>query len=130
MTDPISDLLARIRNAILSRKSSLDVPASQLKLRVAELLRDEGYLTAVSFSKDGPQGTITLTLKWDGQNRSAINGLRRVSRPGQRHYAGKAAVKRVRGGLGVAIVSTSKGLLSDRDARKQGIGGEVLCEVW
>jgi small subunit ribosomal protein S8 len=130
MTDPIADFLTRIRNAINSRKAQIDVPASQLKLRIAEILRDEGYLTGVSFSKEGPQGTITLTMKWDGQHRSAINGIRRVSRPGQRRYAHKDGVKKVRGGLGVAIVSTSKGLLTDKDARKQGVGGEVLCEVW
>jgi small subunit ribosomal protein S8 len=130
MTDPIADFLARLRNAIMSRKTSIELPASQVKLKLAELMRDEGYLTAVAFNAEGPQGTISVTLRWDAQNRPAITGLRRVSRPGQRRYFGKDDIKKVRGGLGVSIVSTSKGLLTDREARKQGVGGEVLCEVW
>jgi len=130
MTDPIADFLARVRNAIMSRKTTIELPASQLKLKLAELMRDEGYLTAVAFNAEGPQGTISVTIRWDAQNRPAITGLRRVSRPGQRRYFGKDDIKKVRGGLGVSIVSTSKGLLTDREARKQGVGGEVLCEVW
>jgi small subunit ribosomal protein S8 len=130
MTDPISDFLARLRNAIMARKTQIELPASQVKLKLAELMRDEGYLTAVAFNAEGPQGTISVTLRWDAQNRPAITGLRRVSRPGQRAYAGKDSIKKVRGGLGVSIVSTSKGLLTDREARKQGVGGEVVCEVW
>jgi small subunit ribosomal protein S8 len=130
MTDPISDFLARLRNAIMSRKTTIELPASQVKLKLAELFRDEGYLTAVAFNAEGPQGTISVTLRWDAQNRPAITGLRRVSRPGQRRYFGKDDIKKVRGGLGVSVVSTSKGLLTDREARKQGVGGEVLCEVW
>jgi small subunit ribosomal protein S8 len=130
MTDPISDFLARLRNAIMARKTQIELPASQVKLKLAELMRDEGFLTAVAFNPEGPQGTISVTLRWDAQNRPAITGLRRVSRPGQRAYAGKDDIKKVRGGLGVSIVSTSKGLLTDREARKQGVGGEVLCEVW
>jgi small subunit ribosomal protein S8 len=130
MTDPISDFLARLRNAIMARKTQIELPASQVKLKLAELMRDEGYLTAVAFNAEGPQGTISVTLRWDAQNRPAITGLRRVSRPGQRRYFGKDSIKKVRGGLGVAVVSTSKGLLTDREARKQGVGGEVVCEVW
>jgi small subunit ribosomal protein S8 len=130
MTDPIADFLARLRNAILARKTQIDLPASQLKLKLAERFRDEGFLTAVAFNAEGPQGTISVTLRWDAQNRPAITGLRRVSRPGQRRYFGKDDIKKVRGGLGVCFVSTSKGLLTDREARKQGVGGEVLCEVW
>jgi small subunit ribosomal protein S8 len=130
MTDPIADFLARLRNAIMARKTQIDLPASQLKLKLAELFRDEGFLTAVAFNAEGPQGTISVTLRWDAQNRPAITGLRRVSRPGQRRYFGKDDIKKVRGGLGVSVVSTSKGLLTDREARKQGVGGEVLCEVW
>ena len=130
MTDPIADFLARLRNAIMARKTQIELPASQLKLKLAELMRDEGFLTAVAFNAEGPQGTIAVTLRWDAQNRPAITGLRRVSRPGQRRYFGKDDIKKVRGGLGVSIVSTSKGLLTDREARKQGVGGEVLCEVW
>ena len=130
MTDPIADFLARVRNAIMARKTTIELPASQVKLKLAELMRDEGFLTAVAFNAEGPQGTISVTLRWDAQNRPAITGLRRVSRPGQRRYFGKDDIKKVRGGLGVSIVSTSKGLLTDREARKQGVGGEVLCEVW
>jgi small subunit ribosomal protein S8 len=130
MTDPIADFLARLNNAILSRKTTIELPASKFKLKLAELLRDEGYLTAVAFNTEGPQGTISVTLRWDAQNRPAITGLRRVSKPGQRRYFGKDDIKKVRGGLGVSIVSTSKGLLTDREARKQGVGGEVVCEVW
>jgi small subunit ribosomal protein S8 len=130
MTDPISDFLARLRNAIMSRKTEIVLPASTVKLKLAELMRDEGYLTAVAFNPEGPQGTISVTIRWDAQHRPAITGLRRVSRPGQRAYAGKDDIKKVRGGMGVAVVSTSKGLLTDKQARKQGLGGEILCEVW
>jgi small subunit ribosomal protein S8 len=130
MTDPIADFLTRLRNGIMARKQTLELPASKLKLKLAELLVAEGFLSAASFNEDGPQGTISVTLRWDAQNRAAIQGLRRVSRPGQRAYSNKNDIKKVRGGLGVAIVSTSKGLLTDRDARKQGVGGEIVCEVW
>ena len=131
MTDPIADFLTRIRNGIRSRKQTIDCPRSNLKLRIAEILRQEGYLDGVSTVEDDKnQGKLALTLRYDGRTGSAITGLRRVSRPGQRRYFGKDDIKKVRGGLGVSIVSTSKGLLTDREARKQGVGGEVLCEVW
>jgi small subunit ribosomal protein S8 len=130
MTDPIADFLTRLRNGIMARKAQVDVPASKLKLKLAELLRDEGFLSTVAFNEGGPQGTISCTLRWDAQNRAAISGIKRISRPGQRRFSNKDDIKKVRGGLGVAVISTSKGLLSDREARKQGVGGEVLCEVW
>jgi small subunit ribosomal protein S8 len=132
MTDPIADLLTRIRNGILARKASIDLPSSKFKKAVAEVLRDEGFLTTVTenTSGKGTQGTLTLALRWDGANKPAISGIRRVSKPGQRAYNHSTDIKKVRGGLGVAIISTSKGLLTDREARKQGIGGEVVCEVW
>jgi small subunit ribosomal protein S8 len=130
MTDPIADLLTRIRNGILSRKSTVDVPASKMKLRIAEILREEGFVNSVTESKEGPQGVLSLTLRWDGQHRSAISGLRRVSKPGQRRYVGAEALPKVRGGMGTAIVSTSRGIMTDRQARKEGVGGEVICEVW
>ncbi len=130
MTDPISDFLARIRNGIMARKASIDVPASKVKKKLAELLRDEGYLTAVTESGDDKQGTLSLTLRWDAARKPAISGLRRVSKPGQRAYAGADALPKIRGGLGTAIVSTSKGLMTDREARKQGVGGEIICEIW
>jgi small subunit ribosomal protein S8 len=130
MTDPIADLLARIRNGILSRKSVIDIPASNVKRAIVEILQKEGFVNSVTESKDGPQGVISLTLRWDGQHRSAISGLRRVSTPGQRRYVGADSLPKVRGGLGTAIVSTSKGIMTDRQARKENVGGEVICEVW
>jgi small subunit ribosomal protein S8 len=131
MTDPIADFLARVRNAIMARKASLDMPASKMKRRLAEILRDEGYLTAVTESgSDNPQGILSVTLRWDTNHKSAISGLRRVSKPGQRSYVPATRLPKVRGGLGTAVVSTSKGLMTDRQARKENVGGEVICEVW
>jgi small subunit ribosomal protein S8 len=131
MTDPIADFLTRIRNGIMSRKAAVDCPASKVKLKLAELLRNEGYLTSVTESgTDGPQGIISVTLRWDANRKPAISGLRRVSKPGQRAYVAADQVPRVRRGLGTAIISTSRGMMTDREARKQGIGGELICEVW
>ena len=131
MTDPIADFLARIRNGILARKNAIDVPASKVKRKLAELLRDEGYVAGVTESgTDGPQGILSITLRWDASHRSAISGLRRISKPGQRAYVSADNLPRVRRGLGTAIVSTSKGMMTDRQARKEGVGGEVICEVW
>lgn len=131
MTDPIADFLARLRNAIMARKASLDLPVSKMKRRLAEILRDEGYLTAVTESaSDGPQGILSVTLRWDPNHKPAISGLRRVSKPGQRAYVPATRLPKVRGGLGTAVVSTSKGLMTDRQARKENVGGEVICEVW
>ncbi|MBI4508540.1 MAG: 30S ribosomal protein S8 [Deltaproteobacteria bacterium] len=131
MTDPIADFLTRIRNAIMARKTELDVPSSRLKRRLAEILRDEGFIASVTESAgDHKSDVLSITLRWDQQNRAAICGLRRVSKPGQRNYVSADSIPRVRGGLGTAIVSTSKGVMTDRDARKAGVGGEVLCEVW
>jgi small subunit ribosomal protein S8 len=132
MTDPISDLLARIKNGILARKASIDVPTSKMKKRLAEILRDEGFVGAVVES--GPQGeqkhgVITIQLRWD-QNKPAISGIRRVSKPGQRAYVHRDKLPKVRGGLGTAVISTSRGMMTDREARKVGLGGEVVCEVW
>ena len=130
MTDPIADLLARINNGILSRRQSVELPSSQLKLRVAEILRDEGFLDSVASVDDGLQGKISLGLRYDNSNHSAITGLKRASRPGQRKYVAAKGLPRVRNGLGIAIVSTSRGVMTDRKARELGVGGEVLCEVW
>lgn len=130
MTDPISDFLTRIRNGIRARKLEIECPRSKIKLRIAEILRDEGYINDVSNYDDKRQGQIAVTLRYDNENRSAITGIRRVSRPGQRWYVGSKKIPKVRNGLGVAIVSTSRGVMTDRDARKMGVGGEVLCEVW
>ena len=131
MTDPIADFLARLRNAIMARKVSIDLPASKVKRKLAEILRDEGYLTAVTESgMDNPQGILSVTLRWDSNHRPAISGLRRVSKPGQRAYVPATKLPKVRGGLGTAVVSTSRGLMTDRQARKENVGGEVICEVW
>jgi len=130
MTDPIADFLARIRNAIIARKAKLEVPGSKLKLRLAEVLRDEGYLKAVSFQEDDKQGVLTVELRYGQNNKNAIQGLRRVSRPGQRRYVSKDQLPKVRSGLGVSILTTSRGLMTDRAARKAGLGGELICEVW
>jgi len=130
MTDPIADFLSRIRNGLQTRKVSIDCPRSILKLRIAEILREEGFVDAVSSAEDGPQGTISLTLRYDHSNHPAITGIKRASRPGQRSYVGAKALPRVRNGLGIAIVSTSRGIMTDRKARELGVGGEVLCEVW
>jgi small subunit ribosomal protein S8 len=130
MTDPIADMLTRIRNAGMSRKDEIDLPSSTLKERLAEILQREGYLDAVSVQGEGKDRTLTIRLRYGSGRESPINGLRRVSRPGRRVYAGKDEVPRVLGGLGIAILSTSHGILTDRQARKQGVGGEVLAYIW
>jgi small subunit ribosomal protein S8 len=130
MTDPIADFLARIRNGIRARKQNIELPRSNMKLRIAEILRDEGFLNTVSTAEDKKQGLIKLELRYDGRNSNAITGMRRVSRPGQRAYVPAKDVPKVRNGLGIAIISTSQGVMTDREARHKGVGGEVLCEVW
>jgi small subunit ribosomal protein S8 len=130
MTDPIADFLTRIRNGIRARKQQVACPRSQLKVRIAEILREEGFVDGVLTAEDTKQGTLTVTLRYDGRAGSAISGMRRVSRPGQRKYVPAKEVPKVRNGLGIAILSTSQGLMTDREARKRGVGGEILCEVW
>jgi len=130
MTDPIADFLTRIRNAIIARKAKVEVPASKIKAKIAGILEQEGYIAGFTITTEGPQGTIVVNLRYDGQHRAAIEGLRRVSRPGQRTYVAKDSIPKIRSGLGVAILTTSKGIMTDREARKQGVGGEVICEVW
>ena len=130
MTDPIADFLARIKNGIRARKQVVECPRSNLKLRMAEILRDEGFVQTVTSAEDNKQGMLKLALRYDGRNSNAVTGMRRVSRPGQRAYVPATKVPRVRNGLGIAILSTSKGVMTDKEARTQGVGGEVLCEVW
>lgn len=130
ITDPIADFLTRIRNANAAKHETVDVPASNLKKAMAQILVDEGYIKGFTVVEDGKQGIIRMTLKY-GENKSqVITGLRRVSKPGLRIYASSADMPRVMKGLGIAIVSTSKGLMTDRQARKQKVGGEVLAFVW
>lgn len=131
MTDPIADFLTRIRNAIAARRADVACPSSTLKTRIAEVMRDEGYIQGYDV-RDGFDGhsELVVRLRWPEPGANAITGLRRMSRPGQRVYVGHDEIAKVRSGLGIAILSTSRGLMTDRAARKAGIGGELLCEVW
>ena len=129
MTDPIADMLTRIRNAIMARLPSTAMPLSKQKLRIAQILKAEGYISDIQV-EDGIQGTLTLGIKYGSGHAGAIAGLRRSSRPGRRLYVGHTDLPTVRAGLGTAIISTSQGVMTDKDARRRGIGGEVLCEVW
>jgi len=132
MTDPIADMLTRIRNGIQARHDRVELPASKLKVEIARILKGEGFISNYKVvEEDGrPQQTLRLYLKYSDDGEPVIHGIERVSRPGRRVYRGKEEIPRVLGGLGLAIVSTSKGVLSGQDAAKQGIGGEILCQVW
>ena len=130
-TDPIADMLTRIRNANSSKHKTVDVPASNMKLAIAKILCDEGYVKACEEIKsENNQGVIRITLKYDETGARIIDGLKRISKPGLRVYAGKEELPKVLNGLGIAIVSTSKGLKTDKEARELGVGGEVLAFVW
>jgi small subunit ribosomal protein S8 len=129
-TDPIGDMLTRIRNASSARHEKVLVPASRLKVRIAEVLRDEGFIKDFVVHKDGPQGAITVLLKYSADREPAINDIKRVSKPGLRRYVSTLEIPRVLNGMGIAILSTSKGVLVDREARKQQVGGELICTVW
>ena len=129
MTDPIADMLSRIRNAIMVQHESTEIPLSKLKLRIAEILKEEGYISDFEVKTEHP-ATLTVYLKYGREKSSAIIGIRRKSRPGRRLYVGHRDLPRVMNGMGIAIVSTSRGLLTSAEARKQRVGGEVLCEVW
>lgn len=129
MTDPIADFLTRIRNASTAGHRSVDIPASKLKERLADILKDQGFIEDFERVSDGPQGTLRLKLRYvDGA--PAVLGLRRVSRPGLRRYATVVDLPRVRNGLGIAVISTSHGLMTDKEARSRNVGGEILCYVW
>ena len=129
ITDPIADMLTRIRNANSARHDTVDVPASNMKKSIAQILLDEGYIKSYQIADDGTQGVIHITLKYNGKDK-VITGLRRVSKPGLRVYVGADELPRVLRGLGIAIVSTSKGVMTDKAARAAHIGGEVLAFVW
>ena len=130
ITDPIADMLTRIRNANSAKHETVDIPASNMKKAIAQILLDEGYIASYKVIEDEKQGVIRVTLKY-GENKSqVITGLRRVSKPGLRIYANVEDMPKVMKGLGIAIVSTSKGIMTDREARKQNVGGEVLAFVW
>jgi small subunit ribosomal protein S8 len=130
MTDPIADFLARIRNGILARHAEVLAPSSKLKQRLCDLLKNEGYITGYDVRDQEGIAEIVVRLRWADPRTNAITGLRRRSRPGQRMYVRHGTIPKVRSGLGIAILSTSKGLMTDRAARKEGLGGELLCEVW
>ena len=128
-TDPIADMLTRIRNAMIARHDSVAIPASRLKMEIVKILKAEGFIAEYHAEKTPPE-TIRIQLRYGERKQGIITGLRRVSRPGLRVYARCENVPRIRGGLGVAILSTSRGVMTDRDARRAGVGGEVLCYVW
>lgn len=130
MTDPVADLLTRVRNAANANHRSVDVPSSKLKREIARVLAEERFIDNFAYYDDGKQGQLRLYLRYTASNASLIKGLRRMSKPGLRRYAGKGELPRIRRGLGVAIVSTSRGVMTDRDARRAGVGGEILCSVW
>ena len=130
ITDPIADLLTRIRNANTANHQTVDIPASRMKKAVAQILLDEGFITGLEVVKEGPQGTLRITLKYGPEKEKVITGLRRISRPGLRVYIPKTEIPRVLGGLGLVIMSTSKGIMSGKRAKREGFGGEVLAYVW
>ena len=130
MTDPIADMLTRIRNAIAAKHSRVDIPASKLKLEIARILKDEGYIANYKATEENGQRVLRVYLKYGTNNEAAIRDLQRVSRPGCRVYVGRDEIRRVQGGLGISIMTTPKGVMTGRQARREGVGGEILCEVW
>lgn len=130
ITDPIADMLTRIRNANSAKHDHVDMPASKLKGEIAKILKDEGFIVEFHRIEKGPQGVLRITLRYGPRKEQVLSGLRRVSRPGLRMYTQREEIPRVRGGLGVAILTTSRGVMTDRQARKMGVGGEVICYVW
>jgi small subunit ribosomal protein S8 len=131
VTDPIADFLTRIRNAQMARHRIVEIPASNVKKRLTEILYEKGYILKYKFEDDNKQGLIKIALKYDPQSKEpAIKALERISRPGLRQYAKPEEIRRVQNGLGIAIVSTSKGVMTDKEARVQNVGGEVMCNIW
>ena len=129
-TDPIADMLTRIRNANTSKHTEVDIPASNMKKAIAQILVDEGYIKSFEEEDDGKQGILKVTLKYDENGKRVISGLKRISKPGLRIYVNKDEVPQVINGLGIALISTSKGIMTDKEARKENIGGEVLAYIW
>lgn len=130
MTDPIADMLTRIRNATMVKHETVEIPGSKIKLAIADILKNEGFIKEFEFKKDTKQGMIRVYLKYGPNREKVISGLKRISKPGLRVYAPKDQLPKVLGGLGVAIISTSQGIMTDKAARKVGAGGEVLCYIW
>ena len=131
VTDPVADFLTRIRNAQMARHRIVEIPASNVKKRITEILYEKGYILKYKFEDDNKQGLIKIALKYDAQSKEpAIKSLERISRPGLRQYAKPADIRRVQNGLGIAIISTSKGVMTDKEARVQNVGGEVMCNIY
>jgi small subunit ribosomal protein S8 len=130
MTDPIADMLTRIRNASRTKLEKVDIPSSKLKVEIAKILKDEGYVKNVKLVKDRKQGMIRVYLKYSDEEFATIQGIKRISRPGRRTYVASDSIPRVMGGLGVAILSTPKGIQTGKQAKKDNVGGEVICHVW
>lgn len=130
VTDPIADMLTRIRNAALIRAEKVDIPASKMKLEIAKIMKEEGFIRAYKILKDKKQGILRVTLKYTPENESVISGLKKISKPGRRVYVGHDNVPMVMAGVGVSILTTSKGIMSDRSCRRDKVGGEVLCYIW
>jgi len=130
MTDPIADMLTRIRNANVVKHETVDVPASNIKKELARILLEEGFVRGYDVIEDGKQGIIRIQLKYGQSGERVISGLKRISKPGMRVYAAKQEIPRVLNGLGISVISTSKGILTDKQARKENVGGEVICYVW
>ncbi len=130
MTDPIADMLTRIRNGYRSRKLHVDIPASRIKAQIARILRERGFIKDVRYIADGVQGKIRVYIKYDVDNNSVIEGIKRISLPSRRVYVDKKEIPRVMGGFGTAIISTSKGVMTDQECRALGVGGEVICHIW
>ncbi len=130
VTDPVADMLTRIRNANKARFEKVDIPSSKLKINIARILRDEGYIRNYKEIEDNKQGILQIFLKYDSNRKPVVSEIRRISKPSRRIYVNKDDIPRIKSGLGLAILSTSKGLLADKEARKQGIGGEIICSFW
>ncbi len=130
LTDPIADMLTRIRNAVLIRAEKVDIPASRMKLEIAKIMKEEGFIRAYKILKDKKQGILRITLKYTPDNQPLISGLKRISKPGRRVYTGNEAVPMVMGGVGISVISTSKGILGDKACRREKVGGEILCYIW
>ena len=130
MTDPIADMLTRIRNANSVYHEKVEIPGSKIKIAIADVLKREGYIKDYSFAEDNKQGVLTVKLKYGAEREKVITGIKRISRPGLRQYSKRKELPRVLGGLGIAIISTSQGIMNDKQARKAGLGGEVIAYVW
>jgi small subunit ribosomal protein S8 len=130
MSDPLADMLTRIRNGVMAKFESIDMPTSKTKVNIAKVLQDEGYVTGYQVNESGPQGTLTINLKYAVDQTPVITGIKRISKPGLRKYARAGEIPTVLNGLGIAILSSSKGVITDKTARASNVGGEILCEVW